>query len=183
MKELVVATSVMVGGMLFWLYLHREKPMRFRRKSFLTGGELDLFFRLRQALPECIICPQVAASALIEPTGVGHARQLAQSRLEARRVGYAVFDEDMQLLAVVEYDHRSRIKRSDAARDAWFASAGIKTVRFPARRMPSEGQIRSRIFVRQESVRMSPYVDYRPEKGIEYKPLKTPWRNTANAHL
>lgn len=182
---MIVAASIMAGGMLFWLYLHREKPMRFRRKALLTGGELDFFFRLREALPECIVCPQIFAAGLIEPTGVGHARQQAQSRLEARRVGYAVFDEDMHLLAVVEYDHRSRIKRSDAARDAWFASAGIKTVRFPARRMPSEGQIRSRVFARREQGRgrMSPYVDYQSEKGIEYKPLKTPWRNTANAHL
>jgi hypothetical protein len=183
MKEMVVAASIIVGGMLFWIYLHREKPARFRRKPLLTGGELDFFFRLREALPECIICPQIPASVLIEPTGVGPTRQRAQARLEARRVGYAVYDEDMQLLAVVEYDHRSRVKRSDVARDAWFSSAGIRTVRFPARRIPSEGQIRSRIFARQDSRIRSPYLDYRPEKGIDYQPLKTPWRNTANVHL
>lgn len=183
MKEIVVAASIMVGGMLFWLYLHREKPMRFRKRSLLTGGELDFFFRLREALPECIVCPQVAIAALIEPTGVGPSRQQAQSRLDGKRVGYAIYDEEMQLLAVVEYEHRSRIKRSDAARDAWFASAGIRTVRFPARRLPSEGQIRSRVFSRQESRRSAPYIDYRPERGLEYQPLKTPWRNTANVHL
>lgn len=183
MKEMIVAASIVVGGMLFWFYLHREKPVRFRKKPVLTGGELDFFHCLRDALPECTVCPQVSVSALIEPTGVGPSRQKAQTQLGAKRVGYAVFDEDMKLIAVVEYEHRSRLKRSDVLRDAWFASAGIRTIRFPARRLPSEAHIKSRIFTRTESRRGSSYVDYREEKGLEYHPLKTPWRNTANAHL
>lgn len=183
MKEIVVAASIMVGGMLLWFYLHREKPVRFRKRQVLTGAELDFFYRLRDALPECIVSPQIGISALIEPTGMGPSRHKAQQRLDARRVGFAIFDEEMQILAVVEYDHRTRLKRSDAARDAWFASAGIRTVRFHARQQPSAGQIKSRIFARAESRRGSPYIDYRPEKGIEYRPLKTPWRNTANVHL
>lgn len=182
MKEIVVVASIMLGGLSLWLYLHRERPLRFRRRPVLTGGELEFFFRLRDALPECVVCPQVAVSALIEPAGAGPSRQKALSHISDRRVGYAVFDENMQLLAVVEYDHRDRRKRRDAMRDAWFASAGVRTIRFNAKQLPSEATIKSRIFARGETAVCSHYIDYRLDREIEYRPRKTPWRNTVNAH-
>jgi hypothetical protein len=182
MKEIIVAASIMVSGLLLWIYLHREKPLRFRKRTVLTGGELEFFFHLRSALPECVVCTQVAVPALLKPTGIWPMRSKALERIDGKRVGYAVFDEDMHLLAVVEYNHRSRIKRRDAARDAWFASAGIRTVRFHARQLPSEGHIRSRIFAHADTKPHSRYVDYRLDRDIEYMPLKTPWRNTVNAN-
>jgi hypothetical protein len=182
MKEIIVAASIMVSGLLLWIYLHREKPLRFRQRTVLTGGELEFFFQLRAALPECIVCTQVAVPALLEPTGIWPLRRQASERIDDKRVGYAVFDKDMHLLAVVEYGHRARLKRRDAARDAWFASAGIRTVRFHARQPPSEEHIRSRIFARAGTKARSRSVDYRLDKGIEYMPLKSPWRNTVNAN-
>ena len=183
MKEMVLVASIMLSGLLLWLYLHREGPSRFRKRSALTGGELEFFFRLRDALPECVVCPQVAVSALIEPVGAGPSRQKALSQIGGKRVGYAVFDENMQLLAVVEYDYRARRKRRESMRDAWFASAGVRTIRFNAKQLPSETVIKSRIFARGETTVCSHYIDYRLDREIEYKPHKTPWRNTANAHL
>ena len=47
-----------------------------------------------------------AVSALIEPAGSGPARKAALDRIKAEKVGYAVFDEQMELMAVVELDHR-----------------------------------------------------------------------------
>lgn len=183
MKEIIVAASIMLGGVLLWIYLHRERPFRFREKPVLTGGELEFFFRLRDALPECVICPQVAVSALIEPVGVGPLRQKALACISGKRVGYAVFDEDMQLLAVAEYDHHGRRKRSDVLRDAWFASAGVRTIRFHAKHLPSVGTIKSRIFAGTETKSVSHYVDYRLNREVERKSRKTVWPNTANAHL
>ena len=181
--EMIVAAVIVAGGMLMWLFLHRERPVRFRRKQVLTGGEREFFYRLRDALPECIVCPHLPLSALIEPTGMGPTRQRAQARLEGKRVGYAVFDEDMQVIAVIDYDHRSRLKRSDVARDTWLGRAGVRPVRFPARRLPSEAQIRKAVFARQDSRQAGPRMDSWADKGIEYRPLRTPWRNTANVHL
>lgn len=139
-----------------------------------------MYFRLRHALPECHVCPQVAASALIEPAGMGKVRQRAMSALGGKRVGYAVFDQDMNLLAVVELAYRSRPTRLERAREACFASAGIRTVRFHARRLPSEDKIRASIFVRK-SIKAGPRQHLDADGGLEFH--KSPWRNTINAHI
>ncbi|HEY0847389.1 MAG TPA: DUF2726 domain-containing protein, partial [Noviherbaspirillum sp.] len=137
MMETLVFAAIILGGLLYRLVATRVVPARYRRKAILTGGERDFFFRLQEALPECVVCPQVAVSALLEPVGVGKLRQAAVDCIDGKRVGYAVFDRDMQLIAVVELDHRTRTSRRAAARDAYFAGAGIKTVRFQSKRLPS----------------------------------------------
>lgn len=177
MKEAIVIAVVVFGAMLVWLFMHRERPMRFRPKSVLTGSELDFFFRLREALPECIVCPQVAVSALVEPTGRGLARQKALARIEGEKAGYAVFDEGMRLIAVVELDHRSRIKRRDAARDACLSSAGIRTVRFHAKRPPSTSQIRSRIHAQPRGQGRERSAELRA------RPVPAAWRNTTKIRI
>lgn len=121
-------------------------PVRYRKRAMLAGGELEFFYRLRRALPECHVFPQVAMSALVEPMGIGKARQSAFARIMGKRVGYAVFDDEMKLLAVVELDYRSRLSRQDAKRDACFSEVGVKTVRFQSKRKPSEARIKSSIF-------------------------------------
>lgn len=183
MNEAVVFAAIVLGGLFLWFATGRQKAPRYRKKSLLTGGEREFFYRLRQALPECVVCPQVAASALLEPAGIGPARQAAADYIAGRRLGYVVFDEDMSLLAVVELSHRSRRSRKDAARDAYFADAGIRTVRFSASRLPSEAKIRSRIFSRDARPRPAePAGNAERAAVIEYARPETPWRNTVNAH-
>ena len=178
--ETFVFVSIVFTGLLGWFLVTKVKPTRYRKKSMLTGSERDFYFRLRHALPECHVCPQVAASALIEPAGMGKMRQHALTALDGQRVGYAVFDEDMDLLAVVELAHRSRPTRAERAREACLASAGIRTVRFQAKRLPSETRIRTSIFERR-SVRSAQQAPQSADKELEFR--KTPWRNTVNAHL
>jgi len=178
--ETLVFVSIVFAGLLGWFALTRESPARYRKKSMLTGGERDFYFRLRNALPECHVCPKVAISALIEPAGMGKVRQQAVSALSGKRVGYAVFDENMELLAVVELAHRPRPTRMERVREACFASAGIRTLRIPAKRLPSEARIRASTFDRR-SARFSPDAPPAADKELEFR--KTPWRNTANAHI
>ena len=171
-EETILVAAIVFGGLLLWLFIHRERPLRFRAKAALTGVEREFFFRLRDALPSCQVCPQLAVSALIEPAGIGAARQRALECIAGQRVGYAVFDGDMQLIAVVELDHHSRTTRRDATRDQYFSSAGIRTVRFKAKCLPSELNIRKHIFARAEPGGRSHY-DYdkgEREAGIEFKP-------------
>lgn len=178
--ETFVFVSIIFIGLLAWFTMARADSTRYRKKTVLTGGERDFFFRLRNALPECHVCPQVAVSALIEPSGMGRLRQRAVSSLGGKRVGYAVFDENMELLAVVELAHRSRPTHVEKAREACFASAGIRTVRFQAKRLPSEAKIRSSIFARRAS-RSCPQPQVSPDKELEFR--KATWRNTVNAHI
>lgn len=181
MKEIIVMAAIVFGGLLLWLFLHREKPRRYRQKSVLTGSDLDFFFRLREALPTCIVCPQVAISALLEPAGNGMARQEALARIVGGKVGYAVFDAQMRLLTVVELDHRSRLNRRDAAREACFSSAGIRTVRFPAKRPPSVAQIHASVLAQVPARGRSRTIGRNTE--FSHKRAETPWRNTTKIRI
>jgi hypothetical protein len=179
MLEWLVAGIIVLAGSAYWYSIQHGKTAQFRKRQALTGGQLEFFFRLRSLLPECIICPGMSASSLIEPRGPGALRQRALARIGGHRAGYAVFDADMQLIAIVEYDSRSRTKRSDAARDALYRSAGIHTVRFHAKRPPSDAQILAKIYKRTGNAPRH----YVADGAIDYKPMKTPWRNTFGAHL
>lgn len=181
MVDYVVFAAIILGGLLVRFITGRSAPVRYRRKSVLTGGEREFFFRLQQALPECVVCPQVAVSALLEPVGVGRLRQAAVDCIDGKRVGYAVFDRNMEVIAIVELDHRTRTSRRAAARDAYFSSAGIRTVRFQSKHLPSETKIRSAIFSRKPAT--VPDVKGSRNGEIEFAKLPTPWRNTVNAHI
>lgn len=181
MADYLVFAAIILGGLLVRFVTGRSAPVRYRRKPVLTGGEREFFFRLRQALPECVVCPQVAVSALLEPAGVGRLRQAAVDCIDGKRVGYAVFDRNMELVAVVELDHRTRTSRRAAARDAYFSSAGIRTIRFQSKRLPSETKIRSAVFVRESATAHDAKGVRNGE--IEFVKPATPWRNTVNAHI
>lgn len=185
MNEITVFLSVIAGGMILWLIATRERPVRYRRRPVLTGGELEFFHRLRRALPACAICPQVAVAALLEPAGIGKARKAALDLIVGKRVGYAVFDEELELIAVVELDHRARLTRREKVRDGWFADAGIKVVRFHAKHLPSETKIQTRIYAgtAERKEHDLTYVGGRDNNAIEFRRPKAPWRNTVNAHM
>jgi hypothetical protein len=158
---------------------------RYRKKAVLIGTNLDFFHLLCRALPECHVFPQMALSALVEPQGTGRSRQSAFDRIATKRAGYAVFDKDMQLLAVVELNHKGRVPRKEAKREAYLASAGIRTIRFQSKQLPSESKIQRNILIgstQESGQRTKPNTRINFSK-VEHKRLKTPWRNTLNAHM
>ncbi len=180
-SEAAVAAFIVFGGLIIWFWTHRAVEGRYRQRPLLTGCDREFFWQLRQALPESLVIPQVPVSALIEPAGSGPARQAALAGIEARRVGYAVFDQELQLQVVVELEHRSRRARNRAARDACFESAGIPIVRFKVKRMPAQEEIRRRVYEacaagKRRSV-------FGLDQPIEFQRPETPWRNTAGIHL
>ncbi|HJV87852.1 MAG TPA: DUF2726 domain-containing protein [Noviherbaspirillum sp.] len=181
--DAIVFFGIVFGGLLLWFIFGRDKPARYRTKNLLTGRERDFFYRLRRALPDCLIFPRMPLSALIEPTGVGSARQAAHAMIDGLKVGYAVFDMGMRLVAVVELDHGVRPSRRATARDTYLAGAGIQVVRFPARRLPSETNIHATIYSRPASAGKGlPSGSHAQGELIEYVPQRSPWRNTANVH-
>jgi hypothetical protein len=183
MDGAIVFASVLAGGLVWWAIVHRERPARFKRRPVMTGSAREFMFHLQRALPECIVCPQLAATALLEPLGVGRARKAALERIVGRRVGFAVFDRDMHLLAVIELDHRPKLTKREAECDAYFASAGVMTLRFRAKHIPSEEQIRSKIFPRFPSAGRAFGHASQPDAAIPFEPRSSaPWRNTVNAH-
>ena len=184
MQELIVFTSIVSVGLVAWFIFHEKTVPKFRRKSVLTGSERTFFYKLRNALPECAISTQMAPSALIEPIGIGKLRKAAMACFDGKRVGYAIFDDDMQIMAVVELNYRSRPSRREKATDACFKSAGIRVIRFDVRRLPSETTIRSTIYERPKVTGSSFHIPFHEgAETVEYSKPQPPWRNTVNAHI
>lgn len=119
---------------------------RFRAQAVMTGNEAEFYGRLARALPECFVFPQVAMSALIEPRSMGRSRRLAAFRsISQKRVDFALLAKDFNVVCVVELDDRTHNPLKDAKRDAWLASAGIRTIRWGSRNKPSEAAIRQAV--------------------------------------
>ena len=140
---LLTITAAAAFATLVWQW---PRQFRFKAQPVMTANEVEFYGRLSRALPECFVFPQVAMSALVAPLSMGKNARLAAFRsISQKRVDYALLTKDFSLVCVVELDDRTHNKRRDAQRDAYFASAGIKTVRWESRGKPGEASIRQTV--------------------------------------
>ena len=123
----------------------RGRPPSFSSRALMTPNEIEFFGRLRGALPEHHIFPQVAMSALLDARAKGKAGYADFLRIAQKRIDYGIFTSDFQLVAIVELDDRSHSRVKDQQRDGFVASAGIRTVRFQSSRRPNREQIRQAV--------------------------------------
>lgn len=131
-----------------WVSFARQggRSFRFRPQRVMTANEVEFYGRLARALPDCFVFPQVAMSALIAPRSTDKGESLAAFRaISQKRVDYALLAKDFSLVCVVELDDRTHDKRKDARRDAFLASAGIKTIRWASSGKPSEALIQQTV--------------------------------------
>lgn len=120
----------------------KSRSGTYRQRKLMTDNELEFFGRLVAALPDHYIFPQVAMSALLEPTG-GDKKQAHGDRLRIaqQRVDYVVSTKSGDLVAVVELDDKTHSHAKDQLRDARLEQAGIRTVRFQSRNKPTPAAI------------------------------------------
>ena len=137
----VVVIALVVGIVAVIASKVVAKP-RYKAVPLMTANEKEFFERLRRALPEALIFPQVAMSVIIQPISNGKQRAIDFRRISQKRVDYAVYDRQLALVAVVELDDRTH----DAVRDAYLASAGIQTIRFQSKAKPDEKGIRAALY-------------------------------------
>lgn len=124
----------------------RSRCLNYHPMRIMTPNEMEFFSRLEQAWPEGYIFPQVAMSALIQPTSVDQKKYLDDFRkISQKRVDYAIFSESMNLVCIVELDDVTHDAEKDAVRDGMLMDAGIPTVRWHSRRKPSVGQIQKKL--------------------------------------
>jgi hypothetical protein len=119
---------------------------KYRARELLTPNELEFFRRLRRALPDAYIFPQVALSAIIGPTSRGKRNLHDFRRIAQKRVDYAIYTANMEIVAIIELDDRTHDRARDAQRDAFVSSAGIRTLRFQSRQKPTVEQLKAAVF-------------------------------------
>lgn len=116
---------------------------QYRPLEVMTPNEVEFFGRLTSALPGRFVFPQVAMSALIKPALPASDKRFraAFARISQKRVDYAICDANLGLICVVELDDRTHNAGKDAVRDAMFASAGIRTIRWHSKKKPTVAEI------------------------------------------
>jgi len=104
---------------------------RYRARALMSKREAQLHARLRFALPQADIYPQVAMSALVDAVGGGTA---ARNRFDRKVFDFALFSRLGELLYVIELDdkshHAAAARRRDAVKNEICQAAGIVLVRY-----------------------------------------------------
>jgi hypothetical protein len=138
-----------------------KNSAQYKPRKLLTENEHEFFWRLTRALPETFIFPQVAMSALIDPTATQGSKAFMSSfgRISQKRVDYALYDSSFNLLCVVELDDKTHKADKDEARDQLLKSAGIRTIRWNSNNRPHADEIKVQVYQLERGVDVSE--DYR----------------------
>lgn len=152
MKTLVVfagliAIAVLVLAASIALIKGRKPSWPYRQKKPLSDVEQILYWRLVEALPECVILSQVTFSRFMRPNFVGRRAfgeyMAAQNKIAQKSIDFLVCLKDFTVVAAVELDDASHLTAQDDARDRLLESAGIAVLRMHVRDIPSAERIRA----------------------------------------
>lgn len=145
MKTVDLLLYAFIGVMLLFVVVSKlRKPSRFigqyeyRAVPVLSSPEQALFFRLREALPACIVLAQVSMHRVIRPKSGGKA---AFNAISQNAIDFVICRKDFSVVCVVELDDSSHDKAADFTRDTYMTSAGIETFRWHVRTMPAVSDI------------------------------------------
>ena len=125
----------------------RSQVGSYRRRQLMTENEREFFDRLRTGLPDHLIFPQVAMSAIIEASSADQKKAHSDRlRIAQQRVDFLIVNMRGDIVVVVELDDRTHSAEKDRVRDERLLRAGVKTVRFQSRNKPTPDAIRAAIF-------------------------------------
>lgn len=125
-----------------------DEAWPFYAKRLLTQPEQALYYRLVQALPECLIFSQVQLSRIL---GVkqGYDFWYWHNRINRMSADFVVCRKDSRVVAVIELDDRTHLdpvrQVADAKKDKALAAAGIRVIRWPRHAMPDVAAIRATV--------------------------------------
>jgi len=127
---------------------HRDAGANYKSKQLLTENEKEFFNRLRRALPEYEVFPQVAMGAVLAPNvDRSDRRRYYQIRgtFSQKIIDFLICDKTLNVVAAVELDDRTHNAKRDEMRDAMLMSAGYRVLRWHSKNKPSEAEIRAMV--------------------------------------
>lgn len=119
----------------------------FKPRPLLTDNEREFHRRIRAALPDFDVWPQVAMLALIEPKSRqgSYPWKRAFSLISNRRVDWVIARQGNPVL-VIELDDRTHNAKRDKKRDQILSSCQIHVLRYKSHQKPSVDEIRHDVF-------------------------------------
>jgi hypothetical protein len=143
----VLVAAICLAAILITAFASKASAARYVRRPLLTKTELRFFRQLRDAVPGgLLICPQVGMAAAMEARGgSSRAAFAAFRRISQKRIDFCICDEALEPKFVVELDDHTHDPARDRARDAMLLQAGIRTLRFDVRRLPTSVELQARL--------------------------------------
>ena len=143
--SLEVGLAIAAAATLVLSAVSNKRKSTYVRRAVLTDTELRFFFRLLDAVSEGdYVCPQLGMAAALETRGGTAKSSLAAFRaISQKRIDFCICDRRMMPKLVVELDDHTHDAARDAERDDLLRWAGIRTLRFDVRRMPTTPQLRA----------------------------------------
>lgn len=127
---------------------NNKKIWPFYAKKLLSQPEQILYFRLIEALPNHIILAQVQLSQLL---GIkkGNNHQSWLNRISRMSVDFVVCNKDSSIVAAIELDDATHLKKhrkaADAKKDKALNSADVRIIRWHVKSMPDVVAIQTSI--------------------------------------
>lgn len=163
MKTLLFIAFILAGALLLTAALKAKRSRRlglvptpqYYGKKPLTAPEQEMYRRLKQAMPECVVLAQVSLSSLV---GVKEGEDWRRwfNRISQKSVDFVLcLPHDFTVVAVIELDDLSHTRpdrvRADTTKDVALRIAGHPILRFKRHTMPTVEQIRLRIAGKPEA--------------------------------
>jgi hypothetical protein len=123
-----------------------DEPWPLSARNLLSNRENKLYQNLIALYPDHKIFVQVALSQLINVDRNHPERDSIRARYKQLVADFVLCRSDLSVVAVIELDDRThewpKRKAADARKNKALADAGIRLVRIPAGRLPSEDDLR-----------------------------------------
>ena len=113
----------------------------YKAKPLLTENEREFFHRLKRALPDHAVFPQVAMGSILAPNVDRSDRRYHQIRgtFSQKIIDFLICDgETLKVVAIIELDDRTHSAERDEKRDAMLKSAKYRVLRWHSKKKPSE---------------------------------------------
>ena len=143
-----------IGVLVIAAYLQSvRKPVKadgrvtYEKVKPLSDPEQMLYTRLGEALPECLVLPQVSFSRFMKPVTDGKLPLPQYSSLhdslDRKSIDYLICLRDFTIVAAIELDDAWHHCARDERRDLLLEAAGIRVLKMKLSDMPSVEQIRT----------------------------------------
>jgi hypothetical protein len=146
---IIVIPILIIGTILLatkFIVQNKSEGNQFKAKPIMTANELEFFERLKNALQECQIFPQVALNAIMDVDCDDKKERLRlRNKYAQKHADFIITDKSCNIICIMELDDRTHQTSRDRKRDKMLESAGYKTIRFQSGNKPNEKTLRESI--------------------------------------